>query len=289
MSGKAIRSFRYTGVTRDIVSLIPDIVYSRRNGHELKLSLFVQKSLKYDAVHAERLPLIVYLEGSGYLQPNYNVCMGQLASLASHGFTVAMVTPGSFLDGWSFEDIHINYKTAIRCLRANADIYGIEPDHVIAWGTSSGGTSAAFAGLSGDRAEYKTAEYAQFSDQVQCVVCLAGPQDLFSLLNDTSRGKFYHENWLLRNSQQEWETALSAGSTAFLLKENRIHCPFYLVHSDSDEMVPFDQTAHFYQQLQEANHIAEMVLLKGAPHQNGLTTDILEDAVRFIRHAFASS
>ena len=289
MSDGALQRFTYPGVTTDIMSYIPDVVYSHRKGQELNLSLFVQKSLKYDPAHAKKLPLIVYLEGSGYLHPNYNIPLGQLAALASHGFTVAMVTCGSFLDGWTFEEIHKNYKTAIRFLRLHAEDYGIDPENVIAWGTSSGGTSAVFAGLSGDLSEYKTEEFSEVSDRVQCVVSMAGPQDLFSLLDGTNAGKPYFDSWMARSSGLSWKALLQRGSTAHLLEKSPRHCPFYLVHSMADEMVPFHQTEQLYHRLVEMSFPVRMVVLDNAPHQNTLTTEILEDAVDFIRKVTKAS
>ncbi len=36
-----VQHFRYTGVEMGVVSLIPNVVYSHRNGQELTMSLFV--------------------------------------------------------------------------------------------------------------------------------------------------------------------------------------------------------------------------------------------------------
>ena len=285
MKEREVQHFRYIGVEMGIVSLIPKVVYSRRNGQELTMSLFAHKRWLYDRERAERLPIIVYFQGSGYLHPSYFDCMGQMAEMAASGFVIAMVECGSFTEGWSFLDIHMNYKTAIRYLRANADQYGIDPAYVITWGTSSGGTSAVFAALSGDIPEYKTDEYPDISDAVQCVVDMAGPQDLRALLTGTDHEKLYKDSWLSHADEADWEKTLDEGSTLRLLEESHKRCSFYLAHSVNDELVPVSQTNTLYNALLKAGYDAQLALVEGASHTQTLTTELLHAAMDFMKAA----
>lgn len=278
-----VQHFRYTGVEMGVVSLIPNVVYSHRNGQELTMSLFVHQRWLCDREHAKRLPVIVYFEGSGYLHPSYYHCMGQMAEMASGGFVVAMMECGSFTEGWSFLDIHKNFKTAIRYLRANADQYGIDPEHVITWGTSSGGTSAVFAALSGDMPEYKTSEYPDVSDAVQCVADMAGPQDLRALLTGSDHEKLYKDSWLSHADEADWEKVLDEGSTLRLLKANATRCPFYLAHSVDDELVPISQTKKLYDALLEAGYDVQLALVEGASHTQTRTTELVQSVMDFIK------
>ncbi len=288
MKERAVQHFQFTGVEMGVVSLIPRAVYSNRNGQELTLSLFVHKRWLCDREHAQRLPVIVYFQGSGYLHPSYSHCMGQMAEMASDGFVIAMMDCGSFTEGWSFLDIHRNFKTAVRYLRANADLYGIDPAHVIAWGTSSGGTSAVFAALSGDVPEYKTDEYPDVSDAVQCAVDMAGPQDLRALLAGTDHEKLYRDSWLSHASEADWESVLDEGGTLRLLKAGPTRCPFYLAHSVDDELVPLSQTKRLYGMLREAGFDVQLALVEGASHTQTLTTELLHAAMAFIKDACRS-
>ncbi len=283
MKEHPIRHFRFTGVEMGIVSLIPKVVYSHRNGQELTMSLFVHKRWFCDREHAERLPVIVYCQGSGYLRSSYYHCMGQMAEMASSGFVIAMVECGSFTDGWSFLEIHRNFKTAIRYLRANADQYGIDPAHVITWGTSSGGTSVVFAAFSGNMPEYKTEEYSDVSDEVQCVVDMAGPQDLRTLLTGTDHEKKYKDYWLTHADEADWEKVLDEGGTLRLLKACSSRCPFYLAHSMDDEVVPVSQTKMLYDALLEAGFDVQLALVEGASHTQTLTTELLHAAMDFVK------
>ncbi len=282
MKERPVQHFRYTGVEMGVVSLIPGVVYSTRRGQELTTSLLVQKAWLCDREHARRVPLIVFFQGSGYTHPSYDSAMGNLAYVASRGFVIATAECGSFMEGWSFLDIHKNFKTLIRYLRANAEQYGIDPERVIVVGTSSGGTSAVFAGLSGDMPEYKTEEYADVSDAVRCVVSMAGPQDLKALLSGSVMEKPYKEAWLSRADEADWEKALAEGSTLRLLEGNKNRCPFYLVHSTDDELVPFSQTKDLYDALLRAGYDAQLAVVEGASHTQGLTTEVLRAMTDFV-------
>lgn len=283
MQERPIQYFRYKEVEMGVISQVPKVVYSHRNGQELTLSLFMHKRWLCDKEHAERLPLIVYFQGSGYTHPSYYHCIGQMADMASIGYVVATVECGSFMEGWSFLDIHMNLKTVIRYLRTNADTFGIDPEHVIVWGTSSGGTSAVFAALTGDMPEYKTEEYRDASDSVQCVIDMSGPQDLRAMLAQTEAGKPYKESWLGHASESDWEKVLDEGSTLRLLNSSTNRCPFYLVHSMDDELVPFSQTKTLYDSLRETGYDVQLAIVEGASHTQTLTAEVLHATLDFIK------
>ena len=60
MKERPIQHFRYTGVEMGVISLIPKVVYSKRNGQELPISLLVHKAWLADREHAEKRPLIIF-------------------------------------------------------------------------------------------------------------------------------------------------------------------------------------------------------------------------------------
>ena len=285
MKERPIRHFRYTGVEMGEVSLIPKVVYSARNGQELTLKLFVHKRWVCDREHAERRPLLIYFEGSGYLHPSYDHFMGRMAQMASEGYVVAMAECGSFTEGWSFLDIHMNFKTAIRYLRVHADGFGIDPAHIVVWGNSSGGTSAVFAGLSGDMPEYRTEEWSEASDAVQCVVDMAGPQDLRTLLTGSNMEKMYKDAWLSRADEGSWQSALEEGSTLRLVQGCQSRCPFYLAHSLEDQLVPLSQTRALYDALVRAGFDVQLALVEGGSHTQTLTAELKRDVMDFVKAA----
>ena len=285
MKERSDQHFRFTGVEMGVISRIPDVIYSRRRGQELPMTVYVHQRWLCDLEHAERLPVIVFFDGSGYLHPTYDHCVGRLTKMAAAGFVIATVECGGFLEGWAFADIHRNYKTAIRYLRANADKYGIDPARVISWGTSSGATSASFAALSGDRPEYRTEEWPEVSDAVQCAVDMAGPQDLRSMMMGMEIGKQYRDSWLSHADEADWERIVDEGSTLGLVETNETRCPFFLAHSVDDEVVPLSQTLNFRDALLKAGYDVQLALVEGAVHTQTLTTELLDATLDFVKEA----
>jgi len=67
--------------------------------------------------------------------------------VAEAGFVVASIQYRTITDGATYADSLIDVKSAIRYLRAHADAYGIDPDHIAVWAESAGGYLAAMAGV----------------------------------------------------------------------------------------------------------------------------------------------
>jgi dienelactone hydrolase len=73
-------------------------------------------------------------------------------------------------------------KTAIRWLRANAKKFGLDPDHIGAWGPSAGGHLVALLGTTGGVKELEgTGGNLDQSSRVQCIVDWFGPTDLATM------------------------------------------------------------------------------------------------------------
>src|SRR5690606_6431839 len=107
---------------------------------------------KTDSLEDEvpRRPLIVFLQGSGWTFPDVNYEIPQLAEYARNGYVVATITHRSYKDGYPAPAFLQDAKTAIRFLRKNANVYGIDPNRVCFWGTSSGGNTAMLVAMTGD-------------------------------------------------------------------------------------------------------------------------------------------
>ena len=113
--------------------------------------------------------------GFGALHP-------QLSMFAQQGYVIASVRHRSRRDGFAAPAFLRDCKSALRFLRTNAAAYHIDPDHVCAWGTSSGGNTVLLMGLTGDDPAYRTDEYPDASDAVQAVIDCFGPTDLPELI-----------------------------------------------------------------------------------------------------------
>lgn len=121
----------------------PDLVYAKYGDRELALDLYRPKSAE-----GKVLPAIVCIHGGGWWQGNRLNHEKVAQALADRGFVTATISYR--LSGEAPFPAQIqDCKAAVRFLRANAETYGIDPDHIGAIGLSAGGHLTALLGTSG--------------------------------------------------------------------------------------------------------------------------------------------
>ena len=287
MAMNSRKTLKYNGWTDDIVFCQPDIVYSERGGRKLKLHLVMPMDIHYAKKNGYNIdrtfPLVVYAKGSAFTHPEYSEAIGRACRIAEHGFIVAMIEYSNILEGNTILDTCIDYKTAIRYLRAHAGEYYINADKVAAWGTSSGGTDALFAALTGDFPKYKTAEYYEFSDSVDVVVDINGPSELRQIFfSDTPLAKFFRSQWETNGTPKDPKQQCDEASPLFFVDDRKLP-PMMIVHGTEDPIVPFSQSEKLFQKLTEKKQEATFFAVEGAGHGSAFTSEVLEAGVEFIR------
>jgi acetyl esterase/lipase len=259
---------------------LPDIEYARYGDRTLKLNLLQPKNAK--GPH----PLLVYIQGSGWLPQSLYQNIPQLADFAHRGYLVASVEYRHSLEARFPAQIQ-DVKAAIRFLRANAEKYSLDPERVAVWGDSSGGHLAAMTGVSDGIMEFNTLNYAAESSGVKAVVDFYGPTDLLQMNQFPS--KIDHdaanspESLLVGGPLQENKArATQANPISYISREKPLP-PFLIMHGDQDELVPFNQSVLLYQALKEARQDVTFYKVKGAGHGSGFwTLEILEIVHRFL-------
>lgn len=261
-----------------MASVIPDVVFSTAAGIPLKMQLMVPWDVTRRQKTFKRYPLIVFVQGSAWTFPDVYTQMPQLCSFARSGYVVATVTHRNSLEGHPFPGFLQDVKTAVRYLRKNADFYGIDSERVGIWGTSSGGNTALFTGLTPDDARFKTEEYKEYSDRVKLVVDCFGPSDLRTMLGDGSRMNTEVTaifKGLAGGDMNDIPAKLELMSPVLYMKEKEAYPPFLLLHGDADEMVPYNQSLDMFHKLIDAGAEASMVRVEGAPHEDSFWSEEL--------------
>jgi acetyl esterase/lipase len=258
----------------------PDIEYARYGERALKLNLLQPKNAKGPN------PLLVYIQGSGWLPQSLYQNIPQLADFAHRGYLVASVEYRHSLEAQFPAQIQ-DVKAAIRFLRANAEKYSLDPERVAVWGDSSGGHLAAMTGVSDGIMEFNTLNYAAESSGVKAVVDFYGPTDLLQMNQFPS--KIDHdaanspESLLVGGPLQEKKVkAAQANPISYISREKSLP-PFLIMHGDQDELVPFNQSVLLYQALKEARQDVTFYKVKGAGHGSGFwTSEVLEIVHKFL-------
>ncbi len=162
------------------IAVLHDLPYREGTSRQWKLDLAMKKD-----TGGKPRPGIVVIHGGGWLE-------GDKSSFASREHGV----PGNIVDfaALGFVAVTINYrlspeapfpagledcKNAVRWLRAHANDYNLDPDHIGAYGNSAGGHLAMLLGMVGKDARLEgDGPYQDQSSLVQAIVSDSGPIDL---------------------------------------------------------------------------------------------------------------
>lgn len=256
---------------------LPNIVYSSAAGAEVALTLLLPWGARE---RGERLPLIVFIQGSGFTFPNVGYQLPQLGWYAQNGYAVATLTHRSCLDGHPFPAYIQDVKTAVRFLKKHADEYAIDASRVCAWGTSSGGNTALLLGLTADDPAFKTGEHADQSDAVNLVVECFGPTDLVKMLDGADPDAPVMEDiFLALAAGRDMRAVMRDMSPVYYLAPGRAYPPALLIHGDADDVVPHEQMVLMYRALQAHGVDARAITVEGAPHEGSFWSRELHDVI----------
>ena len=267
------------------VKLVQNIIYSKAGGEELPMTLLLPWNLDDVNIKAEKKPLIVFVQGSAWTTPDREFEIPQLSAFARSGYIVATIEHRSALNGHAFPAFLQDVKCAIRYLRANADQYGIDSERVAIWGTSSGGNAALLVGLTGDVSEYKTEEYAEYSDKVCAVVECFGPTDLpaMSGMTEDEEPAISDINYIMAGlcggeMDKLPEVMIEMSPVNHVVKGKEVP-PFMLLHGDSDTIVPYSQMTSLFDKMVECEYDVEAWKIEGADHEGTFWSQEVYDLI----------
>ena len=223
----------------------------------------------------ELRPAILFIQGSGWTKPYIYSKLTNLSQFVNAGYVVMTIEHRSRLEGHAFPAFLQDAKCAVRFLRANAEKYRIDPDRIAVFGTSSGGNTAMLLGLTGDDERYKTREYAEYSDSVQCVVECFGPTRCENFKAHLVDGGMC--------SKENMDEVLPAMSPAHIAEPGAKYPPMLLMHGDADPVVPYEDMLAFAEALDKTDTYYEAVCVHDAPHEESFWSpqvyDIIQDFI----------
>ena len=274
--------------------VVPDVIYSRALEGGLPMTLILPWHDK-NAEEIIKRPLIVFVQGSGWTHPNIYKQIPQLSRYAQAGYAVATLVHRNAAEGHSFPAYLEDTKTAIRFLRAHADEYGIDTEHVCIFGTSSGGNTSMLIALTGDDPRFKTQEYAEYSDAVTCCVECFGPSDLIGMLPGQYIDRMHDP--ALDNTpfiapfrglvgDHDTRQVLHDMSPVNYISTCGNMPPMLIVQGDADDIVPYEQGKLMYEKMYDAGATVKMIRVENAPHEGSFWSEELHrEILKFInRH-----
>jgi acetyl esterase/lipase len=250
------------------VKSVSDIVYSNP-----KLTSGKPFPLAMDVLipqSANRKPLVVYIPGGAFLRAPRQGALDLRTFVAEAGFVVASIQYRTSSEGATYRDSLVDAKSAIRYLRAHAQEYGIDPDHVGVWGESAGGYLAAMIGLTNGEHDFDQGEHLDQSSAVQAAIDKFGPSEAGKLAVDfddkTRRSAATRASYI-----SLYMGATAAGTPPPAAANPLTHIdpsdpPFLLFHGTQDKLISPSQTLILHNALKAAHVDSKRYVLEGAGH-----------------------
>jgi acetyl esterase/lipase len=144
-------------------------------------------------------------------------------------------------------------QRAVRWIRANATKYGVDPDHIGAFGHSAGAQLAALLGME-DTRDNSDPTLAKYSSRVQAVVDASGPSD-FTTDHD-SDGVAFLTKFLGGDFAQHADLWRAASPVSHVAKDD---APFLIIHGTKDQDVPISQAQELNDKLNAAGVAVSLI------------------------------
>lgn len=217
----------------------------------------------YPAEYANAWPVMLFVHGGGWSSGSKNEFpLSGFTELGILGVSINYRLSPEVTFPAHIEDV----KCAVRHLRANAAVYNLDPDRILAVGGSAGGHLVSLLGTTGDSGEFNTGPYLEFSSRVKAVVAISAPTDLGNwICDDPQKVEAYYlyvfDSTAKCNQPDEKITA--ASPVTYVSAED---VPFLLLAGTADDVVPYHQSEILHQALQEAGVSSQLVLVEGGDH-----------------------
>ncbi|MCE0495541.1 alpha/beta hydrolase [Vibrio salinus] len=268
------------------------IRYAVKSDMPLHLNLI---SPLQDEENKQKMPLILYVQGSAWLSQNLESKIVQLGKMSERGFIVAIVQyrPSEVA---AFPAQIKDVKTAYRFLTEHADRYNIDSEQIVLWGDSSGGHTVTMMALTADNPEFNDECHGKQPIKIKAVIDYYGPVDISKMNEEPSTVNHTQpespEGLLIGGLDviDHPETAQKTNPLNYINKEINIP-PFLIFHGNKDRLVPFGQSVMLYNALKQAEKAAKFYQIKGADHGRMpfWSSSVLNIVERFIRNNLQNS
>lgn len=258
----------------------PEIPYRKRDGRTLHIQLLTT------AKSGEKHPLLVYIQGSAWLEQNRHRHLLKLTRFAMEGYVVASVEyrPSTLAQ---FPAQILDTRAAIAFLCEHAQEYAIDPQRIAIFGDSSGGHTAVMTAL---------AQGALFEEEgvhvppLRAVVDFYGPSALDRMSDfpsDMDHADIQSPECLLIGGKlNENHARVQAADPRSYISPDRRLPPILILHGDRDATVPFNQSLLLYEKLRDCGQNTEFYKVHGAGHGTGMWCTRVLDVVSAFLQAY---
>lgn len=240
-----------------------DVIYGRKFGTALTLDVFQPRP-------ANGVGIVLMVSG-GWFSAHELINAKYFQPLLNRGYTVFAVVHGSqpkFIITEIVPDIH----RAVRFIRHNAALYGVDHDRLGITGGSAGGHLSLTMATQGGPGDPKAKDPVdRESSAVQCVACFFPPSDFlnYSRPGDNAVGFGILEPFKAAFGP---ESDTAEGRQKLGREISPIHFvhsnmpPILIIHGDADTLVQIYQSETFVKRCEAMGVTAKLVVRKGRNH-----------------------
>jgi len=185
-------------------------------------------------------------------------------------------------------------KAAVRWLRHYGAALGVDPNHIAAWGSSSGGHLAAMLAATGDSYPHLQGEVGLTgpSSAVAAAVSWNAPVNIARLPPPPPESPFHQlgqdpHDWLLGAPVDSVPNLAALASTSTY--PTAASAPLLLAHGERDTAIPIEQSEELLGAYTAVGATAELVRVPGAGHflDEADREQLATLGLRFVRHHFS--
>jgi acetyl esterase/lipase len=225
---------------QDAFTVDENVVYGTVDGHNLQVDIYRPAAIT-------PRPAVILIHGGGWTTFDKSTMRTMASFLAREGFACFAVDYRLFHNGQNRWPAQLDdVQRAVRWIRANAQKYNVDPNHIGAFGHSAGAQLAALLGMM-DTRDNSDPTLARYSSRVQAVVDVSGPTD-FTQRHDAGTVAFF-TSFLGADPGAHPEVWQQASPAFHVAKDN---APFLILHGTQDPEVPIAQSQELADKLKAA-------------------------------------
>ncbi len=157
----------------DLFLSLPNQVYRIRDNRTLRMDVFIPNHLK-----SGKRPLVMMIHGGGWASGDKSHLVPLAQKLAMDGYVTACVEQRLSPEA-KYPAAVYDLKEALKFLKHNCDVYGVDTTQIAVLGASSGATMASLMATTCDMAKFEDpdSKYKNISTSVQVLINIDGVVD----------------------------------------------------------------------------------------------------------------
>jgi acetyl esterase/lipase len=239
-------------------------------------SVIVERAIDYTSIPHGKLamdvarpkapgkyPGIVLIHGGGFSGGNRESYLPMAARLAQNGYVAATVSY-RLTPSYQFPIPLYDVKAAVRFLRANADRFGVDKDHMAAIGVSAGATWSQMLAVTRNVPQFEGNGAARGeSSSVDCAISFYGRSDLRRAYEGSRNAADALPPLLGGDRTHALDMHYRASPINWITPDS---APILAIHGTRDLNVPFEQSVWLVERMRSMGVEAELETIAEAGH-----------------------